>query len=336
MDGYLLGHQTRTSKVMYINSKDVSNFYGGVTTDYSYEFKEPVECRNGEGVLVSLVSAAIPYSFYNVRDGINNKLPYTIIGYQGSTGVVTIPPGNYTAASLKNVLVNYFATHTAFLEVAIDFDVVTHRYTFRVAHGSAVLILHFDNGSSSTSPNVEFGCSSSIYISDGTPQTSTSSVDLNGSIHTIFVRSDLPTNSVFESQSGGVSDVLASVMINANPGSVISHSASGSQHESLIQTKHIKHLRVRLTDERNRVLDLNGLHFHIGIMFKFVSLRQVETPLPQLPPQPKQPKQPPRTTAEKKQKQKRAYRKGQQKVSEAVRKANAAKTKKDTGKSSEK
>ena len=38
MDGYLLGHQTRTSKVMYINSKDVSNFYGGVTTDYSYEF----------------------------------------------------------------------------------------------------------------------------------------------------------------------------------------------------------------------------------------------------------------------------------------------------------
>ena len=84
-------------------------------------------------------------------------------------------------------------------------------------------------------------------------------------------------------------------------------------------------------DERNRVLDLNGLHFHIGIMFKFVSLRQVETPLPQLPPQPK-----PRTTAEKKQKQKRAYRKGRQKVSEAVRKANAAKTKKDTGKSPEK
>lgn len=329
MDGYLLGHQTRTSKVMYINSKDVSNFYGGVTTDYSYEFKEPVECRTGEGVLVSLVSAAIPYSFYNVRDGINNKLSYTIIGSQGSTGVVTIPPGNYTAASLKNVLVNYFATHTPFLELAIDFDVVTHRYTFRLTHGTAVLILQF--GSSPTSPNVEFGCSSDIHISNGNPQTSTSSVDLNGSIHTIFVRSDLPTNSVFESQSGGVSDVLASVMINANPGSVISHSASGSQHESLIQTKHIKHLRVRLTDERNRVLDLNGLHFHIGIMFKFVSLRQVETPLPQLPPQPK-----PRTTAEKKQKQKRAYRKGRQKVSEAVRKANAAKTKKDTGKSPEK
>ena len=74
MDGYLLGHQTRTSKVMYINSKDVSNFYGGVTTDYSYEFKEPVECRTGEGVLVSLVSAAIPYSFYNVRDGVNDKI----------------------------------------------------------------------------------------------------------------------------------------------------------------------------------------------------------------------------------------------------------------------
>ena len=62
--------------------------------------------------------------------------------------------------------------------------------------------------------------------------------------------------------SGSVSDVLASVMINANPGNVISHSASGSQHESLIQTK----------------------------------------PLP-----PPQPKQPPRTTAEKKQKQKRAW-----------------------------
>ena len=42
-------------------------------------------------------------------------------------------------------------------------------------------------------------------------------------------------------------------------------------HEALIHTAGIKHIEIRLTDERNRLLDLNGLHTQIAIKFRFVN-----------------------------------------------------------------
>ena len=96
---------------------------------------------------------------------------------------------------------------------------------------------------------------------------------------------------------------------------------------------------MRLTDEQNRLLDLNGLHFQIGIQFKFVSLKGLVPPDP-APRSAKQPEaqpnvEPDKTTRNqhknKKQRRKQALRKGKEKVKDAVAKAKQAntKTKKD-------
>jgi len=54
-----------------------------------------------KAMYVSVQSASIPYSFYNV-DGFNDTLVYSVGG--GSNQVITIPQGNYNTTSLRNYL----------------------------------------------------------------------------------------------------------------------------------------------------------------------------------------------------------------------------------------
>ena len=79
-------HQTQAPRVMYINSADVVKHHEN-TTHFAYSFQEALHTREDEGALVSLLSASIPYSFYNIRDGVNNKITYTVtdVAYESLT-----------------------------------------------------------------------------------------------------------------------------------------------------------------------------------------------------------------------------------------------------------
>ena len=76
-----------------------------------------------------------------------------------------------------------------------------------------------------------------------------------------------------ESQTGGVSDILAKVDINSDPGGLITLEPQQVSHEALIHTAGVKSVEIRITDERNRLLDLNGLHSQIGLRFRFVNIK---------------------------------------------------------------
>ena len=69
-----------------------------------------------------------------------------------------------------------------------------------------------------------------------------------------------------------MSDILAKIDINSDPGGVIILDPNQVSHEALIHTAGIKHIETRLTEERNRLLDLNELHTQMGIRFRFVSI----------------------------------------------------------------
>ena len=72
------------SKVLYIDSRDATQYlhthirFDG-TTDRSssyflYNLEEKIEVPENQVIFVSLNSATIPYSFYNIRNNINNKI----------------------------------------------------------------------------------------------------------------------------------------------------------------------------------------------------------------------------------------------------------------------
>ena len=104
--GFNLGHETQAAKVMYLDSRDgTSTLNDG--SEFTVVFEESMTTRADEGLLVSLLSATIPYSFYNIRQGVNDGLLFKEQTLDGATTVVhtvNVEPGNYTATALRLAL----------------------------------------------------------------------------------------------------------------------------------------------------------------------------------------------------------------------------------------
>ena len=49
----------------------------------------------------------------------------------------------------------------------------------------------------------------------------------------------------------------------------------------MIHTAGVKHIEIRITDERNRLLDLNGLHSQVALKLRFVSIK-ISDPIRQI------------------------------------------------------
>ena len=101
--GFHNSHHTQSPKVMFIDSKD-ANVRHVTDTHFTYVFNESIHVKQNEGVLVSLLQASVPYSFYNIRSGVNDTLVVRVqvgAGTFGADQTVTIPgaPGHHEVLS---------------------------------------------------------------------------------------------------------------------------------------------------------------------------------------------------------------------------------------------
>ena len=101
--------------------------------------------------------------------------------------------------------------------------------------------------------------------------TSHTVVDVNASIHTIHVKTNLSTGSTIDSLTGAVTDTLAIVPVQVNPGTTIFHNPTNAIKTSPIHASHINQVSVNLVDNKGRALDLNGLSFGVCLLFEYVS-----------------------------------------------------------------
>ena len=289
--GYHQTHETQPSRIMFLNTKD-AQIYGN-KSHFSYVFGEGMETSSNEGVLVSLVSASIPYSFYNIRQNVNNRVSYKVSNFDGSsdhTGSLFVPPGNYTATSLASDLKDLFedASFPLACSVTVTHSKITQKFSIQVlekndTNGRKLTLLFNTSGNTDLlaqelgfdlSQDVATSHSPGSLSAERIPIVSSLVVDVGASVHAVYVRTNLSTKSVLDSQTGGISDILTKIDINTNPGGLITLDPAQATHESLIYTKSIKDIFVRITDERDRLLDLNGLDLQIALKFRFVERRK--------------------------------------------------------------
>jgi hypothetical protein len=326
--GYHLAHETQASKVMYLDSRDgVGPGSGG--SEFHAVFEDSMTTREDEGVLVSLLSATIPYSFYNFRTGVNDGMKFREATLDGSTffnHTVTLGPGNYTATTLRSTLATKMTDVCSSAGqntvIKIDYDRTQQKFVFSTDTVDRRVTLEFLPIENPMFTELGFTGESNVEFTTSTNLMSPNVVDINGSIHAVHIRTDLPTLSVYDSISGRASDILAKVTLNTNPGGIIFHDPRDTKHESLLRSSVINGLKVKLTDERDRLLSLNGLHFQVGLLFRFVSLKR-QDPLVDLrrmlAQQQQQQQQQPKKN--KRQQRKRALKKGKQKIQTAQARA---------------
>lgn len=134
--------------------------------------------------------------------------------------------------------------------------------------------IYYSSGSASTTYWTGVG-------NQGTVNNIFSVVDMNAAIRSLYIRTSLTTSSVLDSAvGGGYSSILARVPIEVDSGGVITISPSdGAVHKLIIKVREITIIGVRLTDQRNRLIDLNGLDWDISLQFDFIEVPDIKVPI---------------------------------------------------------
>ena len=104
--------------------------------------------------------------------------------------------------------------------------------------------------------------------------------DLTNSVRSLFMRTNLSTTSVLDSHiGGGFSNILTRVPIKADPGQVINiDPINGNVHKLLLKLKAITNIAIRLTNQKNETINLNGLDFDISLKLEFVEEHVLKEP----------------------------------------------------------
>ena len=104
--------------------------------------------------------------------------------------------------------------------------------------------------------------------------------DLTNSVRSLFMRTNLSTTSVLDSHiGGGFSNILTRVPIKADPGQVINiDPINGNVHKLLLKLKAITNIAIRLTNQKNETINLNGLDFDVSLKLEFVEEHELKEP----------------------------------------------------------
>ena len=301
MSGYSLETNTPPSVVIHLDSRYASNFlqkvtdsYGDsrdLTTNYIYNLREALTISDSMVCLVSLHSATIPYSFYNLRSGINDTLSVRVV-YDSVTynNDITFDQCNYNVSNLLTELVSkvtslqYDGANTIGNRATIqkgtqfDYDRKLLKFLFYYTTTDADLT---EISFSFTSYQANSGNMLGFY-DDGTIYTltrngsSTSNlksakvIDLNDQIHGLYVRQNLVSKGTLDNATGIFSNILSRIPITTNAGGVIFFSPNDGTHKSMVDLKSIQSIGLKLTDDTNRSIDLNGGNWQVSLQIDYV------------------------------------------------------------------
>ena len=104
--------------------------------------------------------------------------------------------------------------------------------------------------------------------------------DVSNSVRSLFIRTNLSSTSILDSHiGGGFSNILCRVPINTTPGNIINiQPVNGNVHKLLLKVKDITNISMRLTNQKNRTVNLNGLDFDVSLKLDFIETKNLVVP----------------------------------------------------------
>ena len=236
---------------LYLNSKFALKQLNG-TSNCIFDFSNlPID--DGE-IFVSVQSAQIPGTFYNVDD-INNLLVYSV--NNGANINLVIPPSNYNVNSLMAYLITVMTGFT------ITFNGQNNKYTF--THATNI----FSFKSSSSCFELLGFIEGNTYNSTGLTITSPLCINFFTIQAVLIEISNLITNNKTSNANENNPSILVSIPITTSQNSVLSYYNVFNLHERINTIKNFATLQVRLLDQDLDLLDLNGANWTATIQLNY-------------------------------------------------------------------
>ena len=235
---------------IHLNSKNADRYISG-TSDI--EFNLPlVEAPLQHTIYLSVQHAVIPYSFYNI-DSNNNYLKYIVYDSIPSIYNIYIETGNYNPYQLISVLQNSMQGFTiTYNSIKNKFTFTHNLYEFKFIETSNCLRL--------------IGFETAI-LSINKTATSINSINLQ-SHHCVCIQSNLLTGSI-NSANKYESNIICSIPVDKPPFSMITFINHNNLKYNLFNNV-ISTMRLRLTDQNNNLIDLNGCNWSCTIQLEII------------------------------------------------------------------
>ena len=251
-----------SSRIIHINTTDLppSQLISGYS-HFIVQLKNPITVFDSEMMMVSLYSASIPCSMYNI-DATQNVVAFTE-GVLSASFAVT--PGWYNAKQL--------AATVAALLTANSPNHFTYTCTFNTITGKHTITCN----DSLVAKTLNMNVTNSIYRALGFEKATYpfSSVITSVNVATIedrysiYVRSNIDTTSSYDA-NGNLSDVLERIPL-ASSGSVVYYTQPSSGHKLLVDGKSLSIFEIRLTYDDGTLINLNGLPWELSIKIDIIN-----------------------------------------------------------------
>lgn len=248
--------QPKSTTVLHIRSKDATQLTIGYNTHFDVNLTNPILVSDNEETHISIMSSEIPYSFYNVSSELeNNTLIYD------DTQTLTFTSQDYDI----DELVAFFEANTAFKAIfTTTYNSQKNKITFTNTTG----VSHKINLSLSN-VNKEIG-----FLETDTDRTITASGTLTSdfvcnlaTVHSIFIKSTLSTANVLSTRAGN-STTLQKISVDVNSNGIIYMNSQDFRQVTISQVPVIDHISFSITDQNNKLLQLNNVNYEISILFE--------------------------------------------------------------------
>lgn len=243
---------TKESIQIFLNSKTANKYINGYTSNCIFNLPQFIIPRVKK-MYVSVQSATIPYSFYNV-DYFNDLLVYNVNG--GSDINITIPQGNYNVTTLRTYLLSVMTGFT------ITYSSLNNSYTF--THST------YDFSFKKTSTCMEIlGFNENVtYSSVSKSMTSINCINLF-TIRNVYIQSNNLMLNNLNNATPNNCTILCSIPLTTGQFSVVTFSNVNNVRSKIDNIRNFTQLNINLTDQDGDILDLNGCHFSITLQIDF-------------------------------------------------------------------
>jgi len=224
--------------------------------DFTINFPQAIELNTSQNDAmyyeIALVTADLWYTWHNITaDYQNNTFRY----YNGSVWrEITLPNGNYEVSDLDDYLRDQMDTNSDYTTNAAGERVYSIKISPNAVTTKVVITISnsYQIDLSTSKLNELLGFNSAIYNATVSSQNR---VDVTRGVNNLVIHCSLATGS-YDNSIG--SDVLYTFVPQVGRGSAIHVEPNSPLYVPVSESKQIKQITMRLTDQKNRRMNFNG------------------------------------------------------------------------------
>jgi len=207
---------------------------------------------------MSVPSAEIPLSFYNVSASLQNNVFQYYTNLSALLQNITVPSGNYSVDTLM-VVINSAQSH-----FVMTYNDTFNKFFLTTGVGVTGIVLLVDL---TTYWNQIYGIyQAAVVLSPGGYLDGVCNL---ATVHSLQIRVGLGTGSTI-STSNSNSDVIQKIPLQVNANGIIIHNSNNYIQKSYIKSGTIKSFYLNITEQNQKTIDLNACVYELTFLFKII------------------------------------------------------------------